>query len=279
MPSPSTHDVLQSHYEPNHRIAAAHGFHAYNCGYAPLNAPGTFTDFQRELVWRLLGNTTIPHDATVLDVGCGIGGPTRWIAQKFPAARVIGIEFLADSVRRARDAADPSIAFIQGDAQRIPFRDDSVDLLFNLESALHYPDKAAFLRECARVLRPGGTLCLGDITAVHKRFLAPIAWLNRAASSFNGAVQLWQAADYFHHLRETGFEIRSHENAAPAIARSLAQGLHDIAKRGWSAARGFRGRFFYLVALERMLRFGLLGYHLFQATLPPSPERNPLESP
>lgn len=260
-------------------MAAAHGFHAYNCGYAAPNAPGTFSDFQRELVWRLLGNTPIPHDATVLDVGCGIGGPARWIAQKFPAARVIGIEFLATCVRRARDATDPSILLLQADAQRIPLRDHSVDVLFNLESALHYPDKAAFLRECARVLRPAGTLCLGDITAVHKRFLAPIAWLNRAASSFNGSVLLWHAADYFHHLRETGFEIRSHENAAPAVARSLAQGLHEIAKRGWSAARGFRGRFFYLVALERMLRFGLLGYHLFQATRPASQEHDPLGSP
>jgi hypothetical protein len=47
------------------------------------------------------------------------------------------------------------------------------------------------------------------------------------------------------------------------VADSLADGLDEIRGRGWAAARGFRGRFFYLSMLEALLRRGTLEYHLF----------------
>jgi ubiquinone/menaquinone biosynthesis C-methylase UbiE len=263
--------TMEAHYRPNWNLTRAHGLTGYNCGYAESPGCGSFDEHQRALVWRLLGDTRIDEHTTVLDVGCGIGGPTGWIVERYKPRRVIGLEYLGSSVRAAEGRwreKDARPLFLQGDAHHLPVADESVDVIFNLESALHYPDKNAFLADCRRALKSGGTLCLGDITTDRKRLFAPMSWLNKLPSQFNSNIHLWSGHDYIQAFERHGFELLRHEQASQPVADSLADGLAEIKKHGWAANRGFRGRIALLSVLESLLRSRKLIYDLFAARRP-----------
>jgi len=261
-------DTMEAHYLPNWNLAQAHRLAAYNCGYTERRGAGPFADYQKALVWQLLGDAAIAAATVVLDVGSGIGGPAGWIWERFGPGQLYGVEYCASSVCAARDLwkdAERHPEFLQGDAHCLPLADGSVDLVFNLESALHYADKDRFLVECARVLKPGGRLCLGDITTEKKWMFAPAAWLNKLKTQFNSNVRLWSRDDYQRGLAAAGLKLTRHHDATSHVADSLADGIDEVSRRGWSSMRGFRGRFLYLVFLEKLLRSGKLHYDLYNA--------------
>lgn len=227
------------------------------------NAGDTFATHQQNLVWQLLGDTVIEPESMILDVGCGIGGPAQWIARRYRPRQIVGLEYCRASVERAHQlcgADGPSgMAFIQGDAHRLPVATGSVDVLFNLESALHYVDKPAFLAECRRVLRAGGALCLGDITSERTR------WWSRVADAVRAGVHLWSTQQYRDGLRAAGFELLRHEDASGPVAASLDGGLAEVARLGFFEKFGVRGRCLFLRLLQRMFEKGTLHYDLFAA--------------
>lgn len=263
--------TMEAHYKPNWNLTQAHGLSGYNCGYAASPKCGSFDEHQRALVWQLLHDTPIGPDSTVLDVGCGIGGPSGWIMDRFNPARIISLEYCWSSVRAAHDRAaerDRRPRFVQGDAQSLPLADNSVDVILNLESALHYPDKKSFIQECRRVLKPGGYLCLGDITTRYKRLFALAGLMNRLPTQFNSNVRLWSVDDYELTFAACGLTTLHHENASWKVADSLADGLAEVRARGLRSAGGYRARYFYLAVLEKLLRSGKLQYDLFQVSKP-----------
>ena len=100
----------------------------------------------------------------ILDVGCGIGGSTLYLARKF-TTKAIGITLSPVQANRASDRAVEArmggdAGFLVADALNMPFANASFDFIWSLESGEHMPDKVEFLRECHRVLKPGGTLML-----------------------------------------------------------------------------------------------------------------------
>ena len=257
--------ALETHYEPNRRLAEVKGLTGYNCGYAQ---PGdqSFADHQRSLVWRLLGDTAISQDSTVIDIGCGIGGPAEWVVQRYRPRRLIGLEFCRSSVAAAESRCRESTirpAFLQGDAHRLPFADASADVILCLESALHYADKDAFVGECTRVLRPGARLCLGDITTRHKWLFTPLAILNRLPSQFNSHIYLWSPNDYRAAFQRHGLELLRYEDASRPVARSLANGLTELKRLSQRVLHGMRGRFAFLAFLQFLLTNKYLNYDLF----------------
>lgn len=268
-----SHRTMEAHYLPNWNLTQAHGLLGYNCGFAAKRGCASFDEHQQSLVWEVIGDTRIDGTTTVLDVGCGIGGPSTWIAQRFGPKRILSLEYCWSSVRAANErpangAVRPS--FLQGDAHHLPVGDGTIDVIFNLESALHYADKKRFVRECARILRPGGTLCLGDITTTHKLLFAPVSLLNSLPSQFNSNVTLWSAEDYKGAFADCGLVLGHHEDAAGGVSYSLRDGLDEVRGRGWANSRGFRGRILFLAALERLFRMGLLRYDLFRVRRPES---------
>ncbi|MBW4698299.1 MAG: methyltransferase domain-containing protein [Aphanocapsa lilacina HA4352-LM1] len=117
---------------------------------------------QVDLVVRLLDWAGIDRAGSIVDVGCGIGGSSLFLAERF-GARVEGITLSPVQCRRARERAcehhlEERVHFQVADAHRMPFADGRFDLVWSLESGEHMADKAQFLRECHRVLRPGGRL-------------------------------------------------------------------------------------------------------------------------
>jgi SAM-dependent methyltransferase len=99
----------------------------------------------------------------VLDVGCGFGGKTTWMALH-NAVRVTGIdtdeEKLAGARRFAAAREADNVAFEAGDVQRLPYGDGTFDLVVFMDSFEHLDDPARALAESHRVLRPGGAALL-----------------------------------------------------------------------------------------------------------------------
>jgi SAM-dependent methyltransferase len=100
----------------------------------------------------------------VLDVGSGTGYLLRSLAARLPDAVALSGVDLAPAMVAAATAAtdDPRLSFTVGPAEKLPYPDGLFDLAVSTTSFDHWRDQAAGLAECARVLRPGGTLVLCD---------------------------------------------------------------------------------------------------------------------
>ncbi len=121
-------------------------------------------DLIEELLnWSGVKNSELPPNAQILDAGCGIGGSSLYLADKFPSSQVTGITLSPVQANRARARAtefglDSRTEFQVADALSMPFESDRFDLIWSLESGEHMPDKSKFLAECLRVLKPNGKL-------------------------------------------------------------------------------------------------------------------------
>jgi MPBQ/MSBQ methyltransferase len=119
-------------------------------------------DFVHEMV-RWGGLDRLPPGTTVLDVGCGIGGSSRILAQAY-GFDVTGITISPQQVARARQLTPPGVTaqFSVDDAMAMSFPDASFDVVWSIEAGPHMPDKAVFAQELLRVLKPGGILVVAD---------------------------------------------------------------------------------------------------------------------
>ena len=103
--------------------------------------------------------------AAVVDVGCGTGNLALAVAERWPSARVTGVDPSAAFVRAARQRAGSSqVRFEVGDAQNLPLPGGSVDASLACLVLNFVPDPSRAVAEMSRVTRPGGTVaaCVWD---------------------------------------------------------------------------------------------------------------------
>ena len=108
-----------------------------------------------------------PDDRRVLDLGCGVGTAALYLADRMPV-EVVGVSISPAQIRLAQRyaaAGDPrpgSVRFRVADFTELPNDLADVDLAFAIESFVHADPAAAFFRQAARALRPGGVLVVID---------------------------------------------------------------------------------------------------------------------
>jgi arsenite methyltransferase len=118
--------------------------------------------------WQLpIDWLNIPPGGIALDVGSGPGSVTASLASAAgPDGLALGVDISEPMLARAvRTAAGPQVGFLRADAQRLPFRDQTIDAAVSIAVLQLIPDPAATLSEIGRVLRPGGRLALMVPTA------------------------------------------------------------------------------------------------------------------
>lgn len=155
----------------------------------------------------------------LLDVGSGIGGPARYIADRF-GCRVTGIDLTAEFCDVARHLTqmlglEDRVAFEQGDALAMPFADASFDGAYSMNVSMNIADKAGFYREIHRVLRPGAWLVLIEIAQGPNGSLDyPTPWAQTAESSF-----LVTPSETGEVLEASGFtDLKSRDTAKESLA-------------------------------------------------------------
>lgn len=126
--------------------------------------------------------------ASVLDVGCGLGGPARHLASVYGCS-VTGIDLnpsligLAVMLTRRTGLAD-RVTHLTGDATELPFEPESFDYAWTQHVAMNIADRHALYAGVHRVLRPGGRFALYDVVAGDGPVQFPVPWARDPAASF-----------------------------------------------------------------------------------------------
>jgi SAM-dependent methyltransferase len=99
----------------------------------------------------------------VLEVSCGHGGGASWLTRTMQPKSYTGLDLNPAGIEFCQKRHQvPHLSFVQGDAQKLPCADASLDAVINVEASHCYPDFSGFLNEVARVLRPGGHFLYAD---------------------------------------------------------------------------------------------------------------------
>ena len=127
--------------------------------------------------------------AKVLDVGCGLGGPARMLAEQFNC-HVTGIDLCKEYVLTAQKLSElvglsSQTEFVRADALNLPFADGSFDIVWTQHVQMNIEDKARFYSEIKRVLNDEGAIVYYDIfTKNVGNITYPVLWANTASISF-----------------------------------------------------------------------------------------------
>lgn len=104
---------------------------------------------------RIEKDFNAPHTVNVLDIGCGGGFLTNSMAKK--GYNVTGLDISAESLIVARNHDETkSVNYVEGDATKLPFSDNSFDIITSMDFLEHVDYPKDVVKEVSRVLKPGG---------------------------------------------------------------------------------------------------------------------------
>jgi ubiquinone/menaquinone biosynthesis C-methylase UbiE len=141
------------------------------------------------VVSKELAQTFNHNGLRVLDVGCGLGGPCRMLADEHNCITT-GIDLSTEYIRTAKELSklvrlDDKTTFIQGDATNLPFEDNSFDVVWTQHVQMNIPDKQKFYSEINRVLKVGGSFLYYDILRKDEGEVSyPMPWASAPELSF-----------------------------------------------------------------------------------------------
>jgi tocopherol O-methyltransferase len=240
------------------------------------NGNESIPEAQVQLMDELARRAAIPRGATVLDIGCGLGGSALWLAQQFDC-RVTGMTISPVQARMATRKAralglSSQVRFLVQDANHWQPEPSSVDVVWIMESSEHFANKKEFFARCAAALRPGATL-------------AVCAWLRRDGAMQHGEQELLATiaeammshldslSDYRQWMRDAGLNVTVAEDITRHVEATWAHCSRITARPALKFLALFIGaptrRFVNAFPLmEKAYSTGAMAFGLFVAKKP-----------
>lgn len=136
---------------------------------------------QNNLIEYCIKKFSILSDKDLLDIGCGNGVVALYVADNYSVNSVTGVDLNPNNVEIAnaekKKRNKHNVNFIEGDAQDLSqIKSNSIDIIINIESAFHYPQKELFINEIDRILKPGGQFVIADILTTTKENMFLRSW-------------------------------------------------------------------------------------------------------
>jgi tocopherol O-methyltransferase len=168
------YDVVSPYYQS---LWGEHLHHGYW-----ITGKETKEKAQDQLIDYVASAANLASECSVLDVGCGYGGTSIYLAEHYKADATgitispVQVEMANEAARKARVKAN----FLCMDAEAMEFN-RSFDVIWSTESISHYPNNEKFFSSAAKLLKPGGTMAVTDwfkkenlTPREHKKRLEPI---------------------------------------------------------------------------------------------------------
>ncbi|MCX6334780.1 MAG: class I SAM-dependent methyltransferase [Bacteroidia bacterium] len=192
-----------------------------------INESDSFVQAQNNLTDYCISLLKPIKNKEILEIGCGNGVQALYINANYGPARITGIDINKaniDIANSEKDRADiDNVHFLVDDAQNLTqIPSNSADVLLNIESAFHYPDKSAFLKEVYRVLKPGGQFLIADIVSTRKKR--------------EGLMKIWGKPMGHHFWNRKRYE---EEFLKSELVINYREDITQQVKKGWSMYRNW----------------------------------------
>lgn len=177
----------------------------------------------REATTEIAEMAQLKSSDRVLDVGCGIGGPSRHLAAEY-GCHVTGIDLTEEYCQAAEMLAGltgmtEKVAYRHGDALDLPFDDAAFDVVWTQHVSMNISDRPKLYSEMYRVLKPGGRLAIYDVIGGNGEPLHfPVPWAAQQSISF-----LLNAKDLRAALETAGFEVETWRDAGASTLEWIAK--------------------------------------------------------
>ncbi len=163
----------------------------------------------------------VSRETRVLDVLSGLGGPARHLARNY-GATVIGLDATPRMVdeataRTAAEGLDDRVSFRLGNALDMPFRSGVFDIVWGQDSWCYVTDKDRLIRECRRVVAPGGTIAFTDW--IRTGPMSDEEW--HSLNTFMLFPYMESLDGYEILLRQNGFAVREREDLSDDFASHM----------------------------------------------------------
>jgi ubiquinone/menaquinone biosynthesis C-methylase UbiE len=186
----------------------------------------------RQATLELAAIAGIGPATRVLDVGSGLGGPSRRLAATF-GCRVTGIDLCEDycavaALLAQRTGLSDRVRYCCSDALALPFADRSFDIVWTQHAAMTIADKPRLYRELSRVLVPHGVLAIYDVVAGRVQPAHyPTPWARTGDESFLVAPPALRDL-----LTAAGFVVERFDDTTAAGCEAFARFVETIGQRG-----------------------------------------------
>ena len=184
-------------------------------------------------------------DKEILEIGCGNGVQALYIYSRYNPLKITGIDLNKANIEIANSEKGQidinNVRFMVDDAQNLThILSDSVDVLLNIESAFHYPDKSSFLKEVYRVLKPGGQLLIADILSSREKS--------------EGIMKIWGKPMVHHFWNQKRYE---EEFLKSELVINYREDITLQVRKGWSIYRN------WIPKIKGKLFFQNIAYRIF----------------
>jgi tocopherol O-methyltransferase len=228
---------------------------------------------QIQLIEHLAQLANLKTGSRILDIGCGFGGSSLYLAKKYGASTT-GITISPVQVQMANEAAakkNLDASFLLMDAEDMQFA-QPFDMLWSVESISHYHDPRKFFASAVKFLKPGGCFALTDWfrkenipPADKKKFIEPI--------EEGMMVELRGMNDYNDFLVSSGLQVVHRQDLTVNCAKSWDIGLDIITDKAfWSMAAKHGAELISSLKAFHAMRAGFASgnfvYGLFVAKMP-----------